>query len=86
MFTAEAIQALLRRQPFVQLQVVASSGEIHTISHPELAMVGRRFLAIGVPAKPGATIFDQEIRVALLHITAINDLPVPVSGKDNGVA
>ena len=84
MFTAEAIQTLMRRQPFVPLQVVTSSGETHTIPHPELAMVGRRFLDIGIPGKPGQTVFDQVIRVALLHITAINDLPVPVTGTTNG--
>lgn len=84
MFTAEAIQSLMRRQPFIPLQVVTSSGDSHTIPHPELAMVGRRFLDIGVPAKPGQTIFDQVIRVALLHITVINELPVSVGGSANG--
>jgi hypothetical protein len=49
-------------------------------------MVGRRFLDIGIPAKPGMTIFDQVIRVALLHITAINDLPVSAQGNANGPA
>ena len=84
MFSAEAIQTLMRRQPFVPLHVVTSSGETHSIPHPELAMVGRRFLDIGIPSKPGVTIFDQVIRIALLHITAINDLPVSAPSGTNG--
>jgi hypothetical protein len=86
MFTAESIQARVRQQPFVPFRVVTSSGETHDVVHPELIMVGRRFLEIGVPAKPGVTIFDQVYRVALMHVTAINDLPVPASGGGNGPA
>jgi hypothetical protein len=84
MFTAESIHARVHAEPFIPFRVVTSSGETHDVVHPELILVGHRFLEIGIPRKPGVTIFDQVYRVALLHVTAVNDLPVSMPGGTNG--
>jgi hypothetical protein len=77
MFTAADIQARVRAQPFVPFRVTTSSGQTYDIRHPEFVFVMRRFLEIGIPAPEEPDIPDQVQRVALLHITSIDDLPAP---------
>ena len=86
MFTAEAFLDRTHAQPFIPFRLVASSGEAYDDKHPELILVGDRFLEIGVPKKPDSLIAHQIYRVALLHVTAVNDLPVPTPGTGNGPA
>ena len=84
MFTPAAFLARIRAQPFIPFRVIKSSGETYDVVHPRLILVGHQFLEIGIPWKPGVDIFDQVYRVALSHITAVNDLPAP--GGANGPA
>ncbi len=84
MFTAEAFYARTHSQPFIPFRVVTSSGQSYDVAHPELVIVGDRFLEIGIPKKPGSMIAHQLFRIALIHVTAVNDLPVPVPGGTHG--
>jgi hypothetical protein len=86
MFTPEAFLARVHAEPFVPFRVVTSSGEAYDVGHPELVLVGDRFLEIGIPKKPASLIAHQIFRVALIHVTVVNDLPVPAAGGTNGPA
>ena len=86
MFTAEAFLARTHAQPFIPFRVVTSSGDVYDVAHPELILVGDRFLEIGIPKKPASLIAHQIFRVALMHVTAVNDLPIATSGGANGPA
>ena len=46
---AEAIREMLRRQPFLPLEVQLSSGETYTIVHPEFAIVLKTRMILGFP-------------------------------------
>jgi hypothetical protein len=83
MFTAEEIQARLRQQPFRPLRIVASEGLRFDIEHPDLVLVGRRDLTIGTPDPVSPTIYNRIVRVALVHVVALEDLPLP-SASSNG--
>ena len=48
MFRPEDIRSRLHEQPFVPLRVVTSSGQMYDITHPDLVLVGRRSVMIGV--------------------------------------
>jgi hypothetical protein len=50
MFTPDDIQARLRQKPFTPVRIVLSTGETYDIHHPDLAIMGRRFLMIGLPS------------------------------------
>jgi hypothetical protein len=77
MFTAEDIQARLRAKPFCPLRIIASEGQRFDIYHPDLVFVGRRDLMIGFPDPDTPTIYDRVTRVALVHVVALEDLPLP---------
>jgi hypothetical protein len=85
MFRAEDIQARLREQPFRPLRLIASEGLRYDIHHPDLVLVGQRELTIGFPSPNRPTIYDRVIRVALVHLVGLEDLPAP-SSSANGPA
>jgi hypothetical protein len=84
MFTAEAIQARLREQPFRPLRIAASEGLRFDIDHPDLVFVGRRDLMIGTPDPANPNIYDRVTRLALVHVVALEDLPAAPSTSNNG--
>jgi hypothetical protein len=84
MFTADDIQKRVRVRPFRPLRIVTSSGETFDVYHPDLIMIGRRDLTVGIPSGENATHYDQQARVALMHVTALHDLPMPVPPAGNG--
>jgi hypothetical protein len=84
MFRAEDIQARLRQQPFRPLRIVASEGMQFDIKHPDLVLVGRHDLTIGTPDPVTPSIYSGMIRVALVHIVALEDLPAVAPPSSNG--
>ena len=81
--TQEDLQDAARRRPFMPFQVVLTTGETFDIRHPELLMVGRRAAIIGIANDPEAAVFDRSIKVDLLHVVGLKDLPA-VSTSANG--
>jgi hypothetical protein len=81
MFAPETIQARLRQKPFVPIRFVTSSGESYEVHHPDLVLVGQRDLIIGRASKKNPSLYDLASRVAIMHITAMDDLP---AGKPTG--
>ncbi len=77
MFRAEEIQARLRQQPFRPLRIIASEGSRYDIQHPDLVLVGERDLTIGFPSPHHPTLYDRVIRVPIIHIVGLEDLPTP---------
>jgi hypothetical protein len=86
MFNAENIQARLREKPFRPLRIIASEGLRFDILHPDLVFVGSRDLMIGFPGPDNPTIYDRVVRLALVHIVALEDLPATTPPKINGSA
>ena len=85
MFTPQMIQGRLQVRPFVPLRIIASEGQQFDITHPDLVLVGLRDLTIGFASQESPTIYDRMTRVALVHVVALEDLPVAGS-KSNGQA
>ena len=86
MFTADDIQARLRERPFAPLRIVTRTGQTYDIHHPELLMVGRRWLIVGMGSTENPTQADQVTRIAMLHVTEIQDLPKSSPQTGNGPA
>ena len=82
MFRAEDIQARLREQPFRPLRLIASEGLRYDIYHPDLVLVGQRDLTIGFPSPDNTAIYDRVVRVALVHLVALEDLPAPAASAN----
>jgi hypothetical protein len=86
MFTPDDVQSRLREVPFRPVRVVTSTNQIYDIHHPDLVMVGRRFLIIGLPSTENPTQAEQVTRVAMVHVSELRDLPPIASAGNNDVA
>jgi hypothetical protein len=73
MFTHADIRARVRQVPFVPFRIVTSSGQAFDIPHPDLVFVGVRDLMVGAAATNEPTYYDGVTRVAIMHITALQD-------------
>jgi hypothetical protein len=83
MLTADDIHQRVRIRPFRPLRLVTSSGEFYDVYHPDLIMVGRRDVIVGLPSSENPIHYEQVARIAIMHVTALEDLPTPVS-PNNG--
>jgi len=75
MFTPNEMQQRVRKQPFVPLRIVTSSGESFDVFHPEMILIGQRDVQIGESSREDSIIYEQVNRVSIMHITAMKDLP-----------
>jgi hypothetical protein len=75
MFRAEDIQARLREKPFRPLRIVGSEGLRYDIHHPDLVLVGQHDLVIGYSTPDRPSVYDRLVRVALVHVVALEDIP-----------
>src|SRR5271170_7994673 len=84
MFTADDIQARIRERPFIPVRLVTSSGQSYDITHPDLVLVSRRFLIIGTASNENPTQIETASRVAILHVTDLQDMPHPAPTNITG--
>lgn len=80
----EDIREFLRRQPFQPFRLTLTDGRTYEVRHPELLMVGRSTVAIGLtrPEDP-EPVYDRLVTVSLLHIMQAEPLessPSPPAG------
>lgn len=74
----EDVLQLLRHRPFEPFRIHVSDGSTFEIRHPELAMVERSKVIIGVPGSEGLEgPVERSIFCALMHITRLE----PVNGS-----
>jgi hypothetical protein len=76
------ICVFLQRQPFQPFRITLTDGRSYEVRHPEMAMVGRSSLLIGLPA-PGDSepVYDRFVTVSLLHIMQME--PLEAAGSSN---
>jgi hypothetical protein len=77
------LQGAARRQPFEPFRLILTTGESYNIRHPDLIMVGRRSVIIGIASDSAPTVFDRTIKVDNFHVVGIEELPAP-SGTPPG--
>jgi len=70
----------LQHRPFQSFRVTLTDGRTYDVRHPEMAMVGRSSMVIGLPA-PGdaartatAPIYDRAVTVSMLHVMQLESL------------
>jgi hypothetical protein len=74
--TQQELTEAARRQPFQPFRVILTTGATYDIPHADLIMVGRRSAILGISNQPNGTVYDRTIKVDLLHIVGIEELPV----------
>jgi hypothetical protein len=73
----EDIRGFLQQKPFKPFRLTLTDGRTYEVRHPELAMVGRSTMAIGLPAPTETTpVYDKLVTVSLLHVMQIEPCEV----------
>jgi hypothetical protein len=73
--TQDALLDAARRKPFEPFRPILNTGATHDIRHPDLIMVGLRPAIVGVTNEPTGTAYDRTIKIDLLHVVGIEELP-----------
>lgn len=71
----EELRELLNTQPFVSLRIHMTDGQTFDIHHPDLVLVLRSRIDIGVPPDPENGILDRVEHCSLLHVVRVEELP-----------
>jgi hypothetical protein len=74
MMRPEKLLELLRRRPFVPIRIHLTDGTSYDVKHPEMALLTRSSLDIGLEAQEGSGIAEQVVYCALVHIVRIENL------------
>jgi hypothetical protein len=82
MFSSDDILTRLRQSPFVPVRIIISSGQTFDVLHPDLVLVGRRDMIIGMASKDNPARYEQTTRVPLMHVTALEDLPMSAAANN----
>lgn len=65
----------LKAEPFRPFRVTLTDGRTYEVFHPELAMVGRSTVTIGlVPPGVSEPIYDRLVTIALVHVMQLDHL------------
>lgn len=65
---ADALRALIRREPFEPFAIHLSSGEVHEVRHPECAAISKTRVVVTDPTS------DSVVVCNLLHVTSVEFL------------
>ena len=84
MLTGNDVRERLQQRPFVPFRVIMSSGQFYDIIHPELVLVGKRHLFVGTASEDNPTLFDRSSLLSILHLAALEALPIETSSEKNG--
>jgi hypothetical protein len=71
--TIQTFQKLFARRPFQPFRLVMSSGKTYDVRHPEMAMLTRTDILVGVDVAEDGVPAEFDI-CSLLHVTAIEPL------------
>ena len=74
---AEELTELLRARPFVPLRIHLTDGQTYDIRHPDLVLVLRQRVDIGLQPDPATGVLERVEHCSLLHIVRVEELPPP---------
>jgi len=84
--TVQTFRNLLNLRPFKPFRLVMSSGKAYDVRHPEMALLTRHDLLVGVDASDDGVPAEFKI-CSLLHVSAIEPIEPPSAGTEqNGAA
>lgn len=78
--TVHTFRDLLTQQPFRPFRLVMSSGQTYEVRHPEMAMLTRTDILVGVDETDEGVPANFKI-CSLLHVTAVEPLSVSESRR-----
>ena len=83
MITAQDFRARVTQHSFEAFRIVTSAGQEYDVVHPDLVLIGTRWVIVGMPSNKNPHFAEQETKISLLHVTALETLPRS-KAKKNG--
>ncbi len=80
----EDLRDRLRERPFRPFRLVLTEGTVYEVRHPELFMLGKRSVVIGLPGHPAETVYERTTMVDLFHIVRLEPLEAPTAPDQFG--
>jgi hypothetical protein len=72
--TVQTFREMLARRPFMPVKLTLSSGQSFEIRHPEMALLTRTSILIGVDLADDGIPAEFKI-ISLLHVTSLEPIP-----------
>lgn len=76
--TVQTFRDLLSERPFLPFRLVMSSGQTYEVRHPEMAMLTRTDILVGIDEADDGIPTEFKI-CSLLHVTAVEPLNTSAS-------
>lgn len=70
----EELNSWLRRRPYIPLRIHVTDGVHYDIPIPDMAMIGRTALFIGLRRDIDSPLFDEPVMVSMRHVTRVEPL------------
>lgn len=81
----EDFTEMVKTQPFEPFRMVLTSGESFDVRHPELVMLGRRSVIVGLASDVKQDYYDRTTTVSLLHVVRLEKIvSKPTDGNGAG--
>jgi hypothetical protein len=81
--TLQTFRQLLTKRPFQPFRLVMSSGQTYEVRHPEMAMLTRTDILVGVGESDEGVPADFHI-CSLLHVTAVEPVSRTTESEQTG--
>lgn len=78
--TVQTFRELLGHRPFRPFRLVMSSGQTYEVRHPELALLTRTSILVGIDQTDDGVPAEFKI-CSLLHVTAVEPIGAPSAGS-----
>lgn len=70
----DELNSWIRRRPYIPLRVHVTDGVHYDIPIPDMAMVGRMVLFIGLRCDVQSPLFDEPVMVSMRHVTRVEPI------------
>src|SRR5439155_19140740 len=84
MTSPDDISRRLHRRPFVPSRIVLTDGARYDIRHPEMALLSRREIELGMREKADQPYADSIVTVDLLHVIRCEPLDATAAPATDG--
>jgi hypothetical protein len=80
----EDLRDRLREHLFRPFRLVLTEGTTYEVRHPELFMLSKRSVVIGLPGHPSETVYERTTLVDLFHIVRLEPLEATTAPGQSG--
>ncbi len=80
--TVQTFRNLLKERPFKPFRLVMSSGQSYEVRHPEMAMLTKSDILVGIDIEDDGVPAEFKI-CSMLHVTAVEPIE-PTANGDQG--